>query len=84
MCASKIVKRDNVGQILDRALSRRRGIAAADAQLGAAQLLAPRQADQAGPDRLVRPGHASRRHRRALVRQHHRGRQRRPRRPTRA
>ena len=58
---------------------RRRRAAAVDPHLGAAELPASRQADQAGPDRLVRPGHAPRRHRRAMVRQHHRSRQRRPR-----
>ena len=54
------------------------GPAAADAHLGAAQLSASRQADQAGPDRLVRLRRPSRRHRRTLVRQHDRGGQRKP------
>ena len=60
MCASKIVKRDNVGAILDRALDAGGGLLRLTPDLGAAQLPAPRQANQAGPDRLVRPGHASR------------------------
>ena len=57
---------------------RRRGLLAAHAHLGAAQLFASRQADQAGPGRLVRLRRAPRRHRRALVRQHDRSGQRKP------
>ena len=79
-----VVAKDNVAKILDSALDAGEGLLRLTPDLGAAELFASRQADQAAPRRLLRLRRQSRRHRRALVRQHDRSGQRRPRAGTKA
>ena len=59
MSDEKVVKRDNVGKILQIRAGCRRGPAAPDPHLGAAQLPASGQADQAASRRLLRLGRAT-------------------------
>ena len=72
-------KRDNVSGLLSRALDAGEGLLRLTPTWVPRSFLASRQADQAAPRRLVRLRRPPRRHRRALVRQHDRGGQRRPR-----
>ena len=79
MTAQNIVKGDSVGKVLERALDAGGGLLRLTPTWVPRSFLHPGKRIKLAPGRLVRLRRAPRRHRRALVRQHDRGGQRRPR-----